>query len=181
VVDLIAVHAAGISEQLGTLRGPAEEVLLVGVVATVATDLWHLFLQVAAGLPPANWALVGRWAAGFPRGVFIHRPITATTRVRGELAIGWAFHYAIGIAYAAIYLALMTTALESSPTLVTAIAFAVALLVAPWFVMQPALGFGLMAARMPNAVAIRAINVTTHVAFGVGLYLSALTWQTVLT
>ena len=30
MVDLIAVHAAGISQQLGNLRGPATEVLFVG-------------------------------------------------------------------------------------------------------------------------------------------------------
>jgi hypothetical protein len=42
--------------------------------------------------------LVGRWVAWIPRGVFVHRPITATAKVRGEVAIGWAFHYVVGIA-----------------------------------------------------------------------------------
>ena len=64
------------------------ETIVVGVVATLAMDLWQRLLQAVAGLPTGNWALVGRWVAGFPRGVFIHRPITATRSVRGELAIG---------------------------------------------------------------------------------------------
>ena len=83
------------------------------------------------------------------------------------------FHYAIGIAYAALYLAVMELGFGSGPTLVSAVVFALALLVAPWFVMQPALGLGFMAARTPNPLAIRAINVSGHAVFGIGLYLGA--------
>ena len=55
--------------------------------------------------------------------------------------------------------------------------FALALLAAPWFVMQPALGQGFMASRAPNPAAVRAVNVSVHLVFGLGLYLSALVWQ----
>src|SRR5215470_14284677 len=92
------------------------------------------------GVPPANWALIGRWVAWMPRGVLVHRPITATPSIRGELAIGWSFHYVMGIGYAALYLAITRLLLASGPTLGSALVFAVALLVAPWCVMQPALG-----------------------------------------
>jgi len=151
------------------------EVITIGVVATLTMDLWQRFLQTM-GLPPTNWGLVGRWVAGFPRGIFTHRPITAAPKVRGEAAIGWAFHYAIGIAYAALYLAVIRLAFGSGPTLLSALAFAIALLVAPWFVMQPALGLGFMAARTPNPAAVRAINVSVHAVFGLGLYLGAVAW-----
>jgi hypothetical protein len=57
--------------------------------------------HVVIGLPPAQWGLVGRWVAWMPRGVFIHRPITATPQVHSEKAIGWIFHHAVGIVYAA--------------------------------------------------------------------------------
>jgi len=120
------------------------EIITIGVVATLTMDLWQRFLQ-AMGLPRTNWGLVGRWVAGFPRGIFTHRPITATPKVRG-------------------------------PTLLSALAFAIALLVAPWFVMQPALGLGFIAARTPNPAAVRAINVSVHAVFGLGLYLGAVAW-----
>jgi len=84
--------------------------------------------------------------------------------------------YAIGIAYAALYLAVITLGFGSGPTLLSALAFAIALLVAPWFVMQPALGLGFMAARTPNPAAVRAINVSVHAVFGLGLYLGAVAW-----
>jgi hypothetical protein len=180
MVDLARLDALTDVQNLVNLRGAAIEIVLMGTVATVMTDLWHLTLKAVVGLPTANWSLVGRWVAGFPRGVFVHRPITGAARVRGELAIGWMFHYAVGIAYAAIYLAIVQQGLGSEPTFLTAIVFALVLLAAPWFVMQPALGLGIMAARAPNAVAVRAVNVTTHAVFGLGLYLGALIWQAAL-
>ncbi|MGO8842927.1 MAG: DUF2938 family protein [Methyloceanibacter sp.] len=146
------------------------EIVTVGVVATLTTDLWQRFLQTI-GLPTANWGLVGRWVAGFSRGIFVHRPITATPEVPGEVAIGWAFHYAVGVSYTALYLAIMKLGFGSGPTLVSALVFAVTLLVAPWFVMQPALGLGLMATRAPRPAAVRAVTVSVHTVFGLGLYL----------
>src|SRR5437667_6821454 len=109
-------------------------------------DLWQRSLQTI-GVPSANWGLVGRWVAGFSRGIFVHRAITAAPEVPGEVAIGWAFHYVVGIAYAALYFAIMKLGFGSGPTLVSALVFAIALLIAPWFVMQPALGLGFMATR----------------------------------
>jgi len=111
--------------------------------------------------------------AGFSRGIFIHWSIAATHKVRGEVVIGWAFHYAVGVAYAALYLEIMRLGFDSEPTLVSALVYAIALLIAPWFVMQPALGIGFMAARTPNPAAVRLINVSVHAVFGLGLYLGA--------
>jgi hypothetical protein len=152
---------------IGTTAG----IIVMGIVATLATDLWQRLLQGVAGLPAADWGLIGRWAAWFPRGVFVHRPITATAQVRGERAIGWAFHYLVGIGYAALYFAIVKVMLGSGPTLLSALVFALVLLVAPWFIIQPALGLGVMAARAPHPAAIRAVNVSAHAIFGVGLYL----------
>lgn len=151
------------------------EIIVIGVVATLTADLWQRLLQ-AIGFPPANWGLVGRWVAGFLHGSFIHRSIAASPKVPGEIAIGWAFHYVVGIAYAALYLAIMKLAFGSGPTLVSALVFATALLIAPWFVMQPALGFGFMAARTPKPAVVRAYNASVHAVFGLGLYLGAVAW-----
>jgi Protein of unknown function (DUF2938) len=155
---------------------PTFEVLVMGIVATLATDLWQRLLQAIAGFPPANWGLIGRWVACFPRGIFLHRSIAAAPRVSGEVAIGCAFHYAVGIAYAALYLAIMKLGFGSGPTLVSALAFAIVLLVVPWFVMQPALGLGFFASRAPKPAVTRVINISTHAAFGAGLWFGAVIW-----
>jgi hypothetical protein len=157
----------------------ALEILALGIVATLATDAWQRLLQTLAGIPAANWALVGRWVAWLARGEFVHRPIAATHRVNGEAAIGWAFHYAVGVFYAAIYLAIMRLGLNSEPTLASALIFAIVLLVAPWFILQPALGLGFVASHAPNPVATRAINVSVHAVFGLGLYLGGVAWRLV--
>jgi hypothetical protein len=144
-----------------------------GVAATLATDLWQRLLQAAAGLPAPPWGLVGRWVAWMPRGVFAHRSIAATPPVRGERALGWAFHYAVGVVYAALYLGLMRW-LNVAPTLPSALVFSLALLVAPWLVMQPALGLGLFASKAPRPNVARAVSVSAHAVFGLGLYVGLL-------
>jgi len=152
------------------------EIIVIGIVATLVTDIWQRLLQAIAGVPPARWGLIGRWVAGFPRGVLVHQSIAAAKSVRGELALGWAFHYAIGIAWAALYVAVMRFGLGSGLTLISALAVSLALLVAPWFVMQPALGMGFMASRMPKPAAARATSLLAHTVFGIGLYLGAIGW-----
>jgi hypothetical protein len=42
--------------------------------------------------------------------------------------------------------------------------------------MQPALGFGFMAARTPQPTVVRAYNASAHAIFGLGLYLGAIVW-----
>lgn len=151
------------------------EIATVGIVATLAADLWQRLLQTF-GFPRANWALVGRWVAGFFSGKFVRRQVSVDPKVPGEAAIGWAFHYAVGIAYAGLYLALMKFGFSSQPTLVSALAFSLTLLIAPWFVMQPALGLGFFAARAPKPGVVRTINISAHAVFGLGLYLGAVGW-----
>ena len=151
------------------------EIIVIGIIATLVTDIWQR-LQAMVGLPPARWGLIGRWVAGFPRGVFVHQSIATAASVRGETAIGWAFHYAIGIAWAALYVLIVRFGLGSDPTLVSALAVSLALLVAPWFAMQPALGMGFMASRTPKPAAARAMSVLAHTIFGIGLYLGAIGW-----
>jgi hypothetical protein len=174
MIELLSFHTLNASSFPDTPLAVAVEVLVTGIFATLVTDLWQLLLHTITGLAPLNWGPVGRWVAWMPRGVFVHRPISATTPVYGERAIGWGFHYAVGIVYAALYFAVVRLGLGSGPTLLSAVVCAAALLVVPWFIMQPALGLGIMAARAPRPGATRAISISAHVVFGIGLYLGAL-------
>ncbi|MPZ59462.1 MAG: DUF2938 family protein [Rhizobiales bacterium] len=172
------VYAGFVPGHLNSPWGLVIGSTLIGVVATLTADVWARLLQAVARLPPANWGLVGRWVAWMPRGKFVHRPITETPAVRGEAAIGWIFHYAVGIIYAALYLVIMRRGFESEPSFISAVAFALILLVAPWFVMQPALGLGFMASHTPKPAAVRAVNISVHAWFGIGLNFGAVFWLT---
>lgn len=151
------------------------EIVVTGAIATALADLWQLALRHATGLPTAHWGMIGRWIAGVRHGVFIQHTIGDVKPVPGEDAIGWTFHYLVGVAYAGLFLAITATMPGTGTTLASALVFSVATLVAPWLVMQPALGHGIMAWRLPNRRASWFVTVTTHLAFGCGLYVGAYT------
>src|SRR4051794_2823915 len=90
--------------------------LLVGMGATAVMDLWVLARTRLLGVPAMSYGLVGRWLAWLPRGRFRHDPIAASPPVRGERLIGWTAHYLIGIAFAALLLALFGLEWARSPT-----------------------------------------------------------------
>lgn len=141
-----------------------------GLFATVAIDIWATFANRALGLPRTNWALVGRWLGHLPARRFVHRPIGAAAPVGNELLIGWAFHYLIGLLYAALYFAYAWIAADGEPTLRSAILFGLLTLLSPWFILQPALGLGVCARRAPRPHHVRLQNIIIHSIFGAALY-----------
>jgi len=147
--------------------------LLTGVGATAVLDLWSLLLKRVFGTPSADWGRVGRWFGHFPRGRFVHDSIAAAAPIRGELAIGWVAHYATGIAYAGLLLALWGLEWARQPTLLPALIVGLATVAAPFFIMQPGMGAGIAASRTPNPARMRVRSIINHTVFGFGLYLSA--------
>src|SRR5262245_14080365 len=72
---------------------------LVGVGGTIVLDLFGLIMSRVLGMPAPNWAMVGRWFGNMAHGQFVQVAIREAAPVKGELAIGWIAHYAIGIGY----------------------------------------------------------------------------------
>lgn len=150
----------------------------VGIGATAFTDLWALARQRLFGTPRPDWGLVGRWFAHMPRGRFRHDAIAAAPAHAHELAIGWTMHYAIGIAYAALLLAIAGPEWGRHPTLCPALAVGLATVAAPFLLMQPGMGAGFFASRTPDPRVARMRTLVMHAMFGVGLYLAG--WLTSL-
>jgi hypothetical protein len=146
---------------------------LIGMGAAALMDVWSLALRRGFGIPTLDYALLGRWIGHFPRGRFAHQRIAAAPPVAGERPLGWLAHYAIGILFALPLLAIWGPDWLQSPTIWPALLVGVGTIVAPWFVMQPAMGAGIAGSRTPNPRATRLRNLGTHVVYGVGLYLSA--------
>lgn len=80
--------------------------VLTGVGATAVMDIWAIARRRLLDIPPMDYGLVGRWLAYLVRGRFRHNPIAASPPVRAERLIGWTGHYLIGIAFAAVLLAI---------------------------------------------------------------------------
>jgi polyferredoxin len=147
--------------------------LVIGTGATVLIDLWALGLKWLLGIPSMNWGLVGRWIGHMPAGRFVHDGIGKATPITGEMAIGWIAHYAIGVVFAGILLAMWGLDWAHAPTLLPALIIGWATIVAPFFLMQPGLGLGIAAARAPKPGVARLRSFLTHTVFGLGLYGSA--------
>jgi hypothetical protein len=147
---------------------------LIGIGATIVLDLWGAFLKRFFGLPPLNLRMLGRWFGHFPRGRFAHDNIAETSPVRGELIIGWSAHYAIGITFAALLLAIWGLDWARHPTPLPALIVGLVTLFAPFFIMQPGMGAGIAASKTPNPNVARLRSIVTHTVYGIGLYGSAL-------
>jgi hypothetical protein len=147
---------------------------MIGAGATALMDVWVVLRRKLFGVPVANYGLVGRWLAYLPRGRFFHDPIAATSPVRGEEAMGWIAHYLIGMAFAVLLLTMVGLDWVRQPRLFPALLIGVGTVVAPYFILQPAMGLGIAARRAPNPAMARLHSLVAHVVFGLGLYLTAL-------
>jgi hypothetical protein len=146
--------------------------LPVGAGATALMDLWAIVRRRMLGSALPDYGLVGRWLAHMPRGRFRHASIKAAAPVRGERAIGWIAHYLVGVAFAALLLALVGPAWFERPTLAPALLVGIATVAAPFLVMQPGMGAGIAASRTMRPAAARLQSLVTHGVYGLGLYAS---------
>ncbi len=125
------------------------------------------------GVRTVSFALVGRWAGHLLHGRFAHADIARARPIAGELAWGWLIHYAIGIAFAALLVAVAGASWTSDPSLLPALAVGVVTVLAPLCVMQPAMGAGFLASRTPAPWQSRLRSLANHAVFGLGLCASA--------
>ena len=148
--------------------------ILIGLGATLTFDLWGLFLKRVFKITPSNICLVGRWLRYILAGTFRHSNIGSTPPQSAECTVGWMAHYTIGMTFAVAFVALVGHNWLQHPTLIPAIAFGVVTVLAPFCIMQPALGFGIAASKTSNPTQARLRSLLNHTAFGVGLYLFGL-------
>ncbi len=152
----------------------ALEMVVAGVVATALLDVWQRVLRVATGMPPSNWALVGRWFANAAHGRLFHEAIADAPPVANELAIGWVGHYAVGIVYGVAYVLLVRRVLGVEPSIVNGLVFGALSAVVPWFFFMPAMGAGVLGARTPNPRRACTLALAAHTIFGLGLAAGAM-------
>lgn len=145
----------------------------VGIGGTIVLDLYAWLLQRVRGMPATNWAMVGRWIGHMRRGRFVQADLANARRIPGELAIGWTVHYAIGVGYGLLLVAIVGAGWLQAPALAAPLALAIALLVLPYFVMMPGMGMGIAASRTSKPNVARLKSAASHAVFGLGMYLAA--------
>ena len=158
------------------MSGVAEFVfrgVLIGVGASALMDVWSLLLRRRFNVPTLDYAMLGRWIGHFPRGRFIHQRIASAKPVARERALGWLAHYAIGITFAFLLLAIWGLDWARSPSILPPMLIGLGTIVAPWFILQPGMGAGIAASKTSDPRAARLRNLATHTVYGIGLFVSA--------
>lgn len=137
-------------------------------------DLWLLFLKLMK-VPTPNFALVGRWAGHGMTGKWAHVSIAAATSyARRSGAGGWLVYNGVGMAFAGLLVAIAGTTWIRHLTLPAAMAVRIGSVVAPLFVMQPAMGAGIASSRMAASSRNCLRSLINHAVFDGGLYGAAL-------
>ncbi|QRY77389.1 DUF2938 domain-containing protein [Pseudomonas sp. PDNC002] len=144
----------------------------IGLGATLLMDAWSILRKRLLGIPSLDYALVGRWVGHMPLGQFHHVAIGKAAPITGERALGWIVHYLTGVAFALAFV-MFDGQWLCQPTPLPALLFGLVTVLLPFFIMQPALGLGLAAAKSANPTKARLHSLLTHLIFGIGLYLTA--------
>jgi len=87
-------------------------ITLIGIGATAAMDIWLMFLK-RIGVQTLNFAFIGRWVGHLSRGRFAHPSIGKAQPIPSELILGWFTHYATGIAFAGLLVAILWHRLDT--------------------------------------------------------------------
>ena len=156
---------------MDTLLRTLAAIAATGIIATAVTDIWGYARKPLLGVAAPNYALVGRWIAHMRHGQFHHPAIAKAPPVRGEHLLGWTAHYLIGIAFAALLIAVTGTGWLQTPALMPALLTGIFTVTAPFLLMQPGMGLGIAASKTPQPHITRLHSLITHLIFGLGLYL----------
>lgn len=148
--------------------------ILIGLGATIVMDIWAFVLSMMPGQSRPNWGPVGRWFWHLRHGQVFHDDIAKSTPYAHEVALGWIGHYAVGILYGVIFAFYVGADWFAGPTFLPAWIFGIVTVAAGWFLLQPGLGIGWAASRLPNAWQVRFLNLVAHTFFALGLYGTAL-------
>ncbi|WP_108263488.1 DUF2938 family protein [Mangrovicoccus ximenensis] len=148
--------------------------LVAGIAATLVFDLWKLATDRLRGRSGSPWGMVGRWVLGLARGQAMLDQSRSDPPSRGEYAVGWAFHYAVGIAYAAMLPLFWGMGYIDAPTVWPAILIGLVLTTfAGLCILTPAMGGGFLAGNTPNQAERINETLQNHAIFAVALYMGA--------
>lgn len=145
----------------------------VGVAATVTMDVLGSVARRAGLVAGAKGTWVGRWYLGMARGRFVHANIAESPELPGEQRAALVGHYVIGIVLAVIYVIGAGFIGVTSSSFWLAMGYGLATCVFPWFLVYPALGFGVFGRKANAKMKPFSSSVLNHLFYGFGLWWSA--------
>jgi hypothetical protein len=144
--------------------------VVVGCLSVAVLDLWQRLAHRLGGLPPTNWAVVGRWLLMLLRqGILFNTELAQAPPLPRERLIGWVFHYIIGVVYVWIYVTLWQPNWGLDNPLADGLLFGAVSAVVPWLFFMPATGAGLFGSCTPRPVFVSLSALVVHAIFGVAI------------
>ena len=143
---------------------------LVGVVGTVTMDVLAGASRKFGVTAGAKGQWVGRWYLGIARGQFVHSNIAAAPEQPGEKRAALIGHYVIGVTLAVLYVIGAGWLGLSPSSFFVAVGYGLATSVFPWFLLFPALGFGLFGREGPPELRLFTSSLLNHLFYGLGLW-----------
>ena len=164
-----AEYVVGVTIWENSLSGFVS-MIVVGCLSVAVLDLWQRLAHRLGGLPPTNWAVVGRWLLMLLRqGVLFNTGLAQAPQLPRERLIGWVFHYIIGVVYVWIYVTLWQPNWGLDNPLADGLLFGAVSAVVPWLFFMPATGAGLFGSRTPRPVFVSLSALVVHAIFGVAI------------
>ena len=148
--------------------------VLVGVAATVTMDVFGSVSRRVGLAAGAKGQWVGRWYLGIAQGQFVHANIAAAPEQTGETRAALVGHYLIGITLAVLYVVGAELVGLSPASFLVAVGYGLATCVFPWFLVFPALGFGVCGRKGPPELRLFTSSLINHLFYGFGLWWSAM-------
>jgi hypothetical protein len=145
--------------------------VIIGAIGTFGVDLWTIVLNQVISRPKPNWGLVGRWVGHLPQ--IFHADIAKASAVRQEMALGWLFHYGVGIVYGAVFALLAGHGWFDQPRFLPIWLFGLLTISAGWFLLFPGMGLGWALAKVPNPWGERTMGLVEHTVFALGMFVAA--------
>jgi hypothetical protein len=107
------------------------------------------------------------------RGRFAHADITSSPEQPGETRAALVGHYIIGVSLAVLYVFGAEWAGVSPTSFSVAVGYGLGTCIFPWFLVFPALGFGVFGRGAPRDLRVFTASVLNHLAYGLGLWWTA--------
>jgi hypothetical protein len=141
-----------------------------GIGSTVTMDALGSATRRIGLTAGAKGQWIGRWYMGMTKGQFVYSNIAVVPEQVGEKRAALAGHYVIGVALAVLYVVGAGWVGVSPGSFVVAVSYGLATCVFPWFLVFPALGFGVFGRKGPRELKLFASSLINHLFYGLGLW-----------
>jgi hypothetical protein len=145
------------------------QAIVIGVLGTVAMDALNHLVSRTGMISKIDVGMIGRMSAGWARGRFRYDGPEEMAPVDHEKLLGFATHYAIGIALALVFVIGWDLLVGGPASALWALVYGVATTVASWFFVYPSMGLGPCGMQSPDPIKNPLSSLANHLFFGLGM------------